>query len=210
MAFSRIMTLIVVFVSLSCLLRTHAARTIQARVWATCRPTTSPNVCLKTILPQVAGLTRYNAYMAAEMEIMATKQQVNTTMNVITNLLAQPGNSKDLSDSLSTCLDQFGDITDDIAKALKQVALRDAAEARFMFSAVLSSYSTCNDQFAEGSSPCPIVDETRGVYDHASNSVDILKAIEDRESRRRAGNSVASPLTGPPPSPCQGQIGLCN
>ncbi|KHN14350.1 hypothetical protein glysoja_012388 [Glycine soja] len=178
--------ILILFVSLSSLiLDTHAARaprTIQTRLYSLCKPTTNMDLCYKTILP------------------------VETTSKLITSLLAKPGNSKDLTESLQICKEQYGNILDSIEESKNQVAQRNVIEARFKFSAAISLQVSCNDSFTAGTSP--IVKEAQDVFDLAGNCLDIMKAIEDRESRRRRGGS---PVTSPSvPSPCQGQVGLCS
>lgn len=132
--------------------------------------------------------------------------QVETTSKLITSLLAKPDNSKDLTESLQICKEQYGNILDSIEESKNQVAQRNVIEARFKFSAAISLQVSCNDSFTAGTSP--IVKEAQDVFDLAGNCLDIMKAIEDRESRRRRGGS---PVTSPSvPSPCQGQVGLCS
>lgn len=118
--------------------------------------------------------------------------QVEKTSKLISVLLARPGNSKDLGDSLQICKEQYGNIMDSMAEAKNQVAQRNVIEARFKFSSVVSYYESCNDSFTKGTSP--IVEEAQGVYDLAGNCLDIMKAIQDRESRRRRGTG---PVTSP-------------
>lgn len=118
--------------------------------------------------------------------------QVEKTSKLISVLLARPGNSKDLGDSLQICKEQYGNIMDSMAEAKSQVAQRNVIEARFKFSSVVSYYESCNDSFTKGTSP--IVEEAQGVYDLAGNCLDIMKAIQDRESRRRRGTG---PVTSP-------------
>ncbi|KAG4948963.1 hypothetical protein JHK82_042156 [Glycine max] len=202
--------ILILFVSLSSLiLDTHAARaprTIQTRLYSLCKPTTNMDLCYKTILPEVVGLSRFSNYKALEVEILATQKQVETTSKLITSLLAKPGNSKDLTESLQICKEQYGNILDSIEESKNQVAQRNVIEARFKFSAAISLQVSCNDSFTAGTSP--IVKEAQDVFDLAGNCLDIMKAIEDRESRRRRGGS---PVTSPSvPSPCQGQVGLCS
>ncbi|ESW19501.1 hypothetical protein PHAVU_006G130500 [Phaseolus vulgaris] len=205
MAFTLINTLCL-FVSFSGLLfHTHAIRTPQARVWALCKPTTNPVVCFKTILPHVITAKKFNAYTALEIEIIITRELVVNTTNLITTLLANPSNSKSLNDSLEICSDQYDNMLDSIKDAMSQVALRNAGEARFKFSAVLSYLSACTDEFDNS----PIVKEGKELYDIGGNCLDIMKAIEDRESRlRRRGATVGSPPAVP--SPCQNEIGPCS
>ncbi|KAK7303542.1 hypothetical protein RJT34_14449 [Clitoria ternatea] len=201
-------TLILIVLSLL-LTTTHAARTPQARVWTICKPTTNPLVCFKTILPQ-ALTGRFNIYKALEVEIAAAQQQVNKTASSINTLLARPDNSKDMAESLSTCKDQYENIVDAINDTVKQVSTRNVVEARFKFSAVLSYHSTCNDEF--GKEKSPIANDAQGVYDLGGNCLDIMKAIEEREARRRegAGNKSNAPSTGTPATgPCKGAIGNC-
>ncbi|KAG4946106.1 hypothetical protein AAZX31_15G122700 [Glycine max] len=202
--------ILILFVSLSSLiLDTHAARaprTIQTRLYSLCKPTTNMDLCYKTILPEVVGLSRFSNYKALEVEILATQKQVETTSKLITSLLAKPDNSKDLTESLQICKEQYGNILDSIEESKNQVAQRNVIEARFKFSAAISLQVSCNDSFTAGTSP--IVKEAQDVFDLAGNCLDIMKAIEDRESRRRRGGS---PVTSPSvPSPCQGQVGLCS
>ncbi|KAK7331254.1 hypothetical protein VNO77_25474 [Canavalia gladiata] len=204
MAFNKILILIF---SLSYLLvNTHAARTPEARLWNICKPTTNPILCYKTIFPQVIN-SSFNIYKALEIEIFATQKQVENTSSLMTTLLAKPGNSKDMIESLQTCKDQYNNILDSIQDALKQVANRNAIEARFKFSAVLSFHSTCNDQFTNGNSP--IANEAQVVYDLGGNCLDIMKAIEDKENRRKRGVTPILPPITPPTGPCVGVIGLC-
>lgn len=73
---------LILFVSLSSLLlQTHAARgprTVQARLYSLCKPTTNMDLCYKTILPEVVGLSRFSNYKALEVEILATQKQVGS------------------------------------------------------------------------------------------------------------------------------------
>jgi len=213
MAFSFIIKTLFLFVSFSGLvLHAHAVRTPQARVWSLCKPTTNPYMCFTTILPHVITLPKFNVYKALEIEIDATRVLVGNTTILINTLLTNPANSKDLNDSLSICSDQFDSMMDAINETITVIAQRNVAEARFKFSAVLSYLSACTDEFTNS----PIVKEGKDVYDLGGNCLDIMKAIEDRESRRRRGAPVPSPVLGPLPvatpvlTPCQNQIGPCN
>ncbi|KAG2395516.1 hypothetical protein LR48_Vigan09g184600 [Vigna angularis] len=208
MAFAFIKTLFLFVSFTGLLLRAHAARTPQARVWSLCKPTTNPVVCFTTILPHVITLRKFNAYTALEIEIETTRELVVNTTSLVNRLLTNPTNSKDLNDSLQICSEQFDNMMDSIKETMTVVALRNAAEARFKFSAVLSYLSACTDEFNNS----PIVKEGKDLYDLGGNCLDIMKAIEDRESRRRRGQPMGSPIVGPPPAvltPCQNSVGPC-
>ncbi|XP_027338249.1 uncharacterized protein LOC113852208 [Abrus precatorius] len=187
MAFNKTLIL---FVSISCLLlHTHAAgmRSPQARVWTICKPTSVPLLCYKTILPKVQSLLRFNMYKALEAEVLLTQQQAQKALSLINTLLAKPGNPKGLTDSLQICQDQYGNILDAVAETIKLVEKRDVSESRFKFSAVISYYSSCNDDF--NNIPAEFVAESKTVFDLGSNCLDIMKAIDDREMARRARTS---------------------
>ncbi|KAJ1414414.1 Pectinesterase inhibitor domain [Sesbania bispinosa] len=206
-------TLLITIFTLSCLLaHTNAVRTPQARVWTICKPTTNPLLCFKTILPQILSAKRFNMYKAVEIEVLAAQKQVQKTAGVINALLAKPGNPKSLNDSLSTCKDQYSNMLDSISETIKVVAQRNAIEARFKFSAVLSYHASCNDDFGAGVTS-PFADDAKLVYDLGGNCLDIMKAIEDRESRRRFAGGKVNPTTPtvPTPSggPCRGVVGIC-
>ncbi|XP_061373646.1 uncharacterized protein LOC133315980 [Gastrolobium bilobum] len=199
--------------SISCILvHTNAVpttRTPQARVWALCKPTTNPVLCYKTILPRAFG--KFNIYKALEVEVIATQNQVKRTSSLIALLLAKQSLSKSLRESLTTCQEQYSNMIDDIDITIKEVARRNVVEARFKFSAVLSYQASCNDEFIDG--PSPIANEAQGVYDLGGNSLDLMKAIEDREARRESkkhskpsSSSSSSPAV---PNPCKGVIGIC-
>lgn len=183
----------------------HAPRTPQARVWSICKPATNPVLCYKTILPIV--LTgKFNIYKTLEIEIAATKLQVDKTAAAINSLIATPGVSKSMADSLSVCKEQYDNMIDSIAETVALVAKRDVSEAKYKFSAVISYHQACNDQFDAGTSP--ITNDAQGVFDLGSNSLDIMHAIEVREMRRR-GNAVPVPSLGSDGGPCKGVIGIC-
>ncbi|CAJ1962900.1 unnamed protein product [Sphenostylis stenocarpa] len=212
MAFIFIKTLFL-FVSFSGLIlhaHAHTARSPQARVWSLCKYTTNPVVCYKTIIPYAIGVKKFNYYQALEVEILATRDLVMNTTNLISVLLANPGNSKDLKDSLQTCFEQYDNIKDSIKESLNLVAQRNVIEMRFKFSAVLSYLAACTDEFPNS----PIEKEGQDLFDLGGNCLDIMKAIEDRESRLRPGASpVPTPIVVTPPSapsPCQNVIGPCS
>ncbi|XP_020203388.1 uncharacterized protein LOC109788934 [Cajanus cajan] len=202
MAFTRTLSMIIVFVSL---LQAQAARTPEARVWALCKPATNPLACYKTILPHAVSAKRFNMYNALETEILATQQQVQTTSERISWLLGNPATDKSTKDSLATCQEQYSSIVDSIHEAIALVAKRNVGEARFQFSAVISFQSSCDDEFEGETSP--IAKESQAVFDLAGNCLDIMKAIEDRESRHHGGTTGAVPTNAT--GPCHNTIGTC-
>lgn len=210
MAFNK--TLIIVLVSLSSiLLHAHAASTPQARVSRICKDVTNYTLCYQTVLPGVERLQKFTIYKVIEIEILETQKQVQTVLKVMNSLKAKPGTSKDMSDSLSVCLDQYDSILTTVEKSLKFVEQRNVGETVMEISSVISFYEACNDQFDENVTS-PIATEAKVVYDLGSNCLDILKVIEDREISRQGANTTMEPPTGPPTpaSPCQNTIGFCS
>lgn len=135
--------------------------------------------------------------------------QLQTTSTVLKLLLANPGNSKEMKGALKTCVDQYKYALDEVKSIMSYMGQRNAAMAQSRVGALMAFGLGCNDMFEGLTSP--IQKEWKTVYDIASNSLDILKAIEDRESRRRGGKAVTAPITSPPASnPCQRVIGPCN
>ncbi|KAK7412803.1 hypothetical protein VNO78_04439 [Psophocarpus tetragonolobus] len=195
---------IMMVVSVWWMVKESEGRSSEERVYAICKGTTSPGVCYRTILPEVAGLAQFNIYKALEVEVVATQKEVQKTYDQILSLLGQAGNSKDTNDTLSDCKEQFEDMFDSIDDSIKLVAKRDAGEARFKFSAVLSYLASCTDDFT---APSPIAAQENIISDLGGNCLDIMKAIEDRDTRR---HFPLTPLPSSPPSPCSHQVGLCS
>jgi pectinesterase inhibitor-like protein len=162
---------------------TYAIRTPQARVWTICKPTTNPVLCYKTILPRALSSPKFNMYKALEEEIKATQVQVVKTVGHIATAILT-SNDKNIADALAICKDQYGMIVDAVAESVLLVSKRNAGEARFKFSGVISYNSACKDVFVESNNAiAPFAADAQAVVDHASNCLDIMKAIEDRDRR---------------------------
>ena len=186
MAFTKIhLVLLIVSISMIFAPTTFATRTIQARVWTICKPTTNPLLCYKTILPQAMETPKFNMYKALETEIQAAQTQVvKTAANIATLIFQSSETNKSVSDALETCKEQYSNIVDAITESISLVSKRDVGEARFKFSAVISYYSACKEAFLESEIDSPIGPDAQAVYDLGGNCLDIMKAIEDRERSR--------------------------
>ncbi|KAL2341514.1 hypothetical protein Fmac_009454 [Flemingia macrophylla] len=192
-------------------------RTMQARVWAICKHTTNAMACFKTILPEALAAKHFNVYTALETEVLATQQKVQTTLDRIDAIVADPATGKSTARSLKGCREQFVFAMDSLNKSIALVAKRNAAEAKFEVSAVISFQTSCgmyfDDMFGSGE-PNPVEKESQGVYDHAGISLDIMTAIQDREDRRHRGvtntTTPATPAAAAAASPCQNTVGTCS
>ncbi|GAU47322.1 hypothetical protein TSUD_377960 [Trifolium subterraneum] len=162
---------------------TDAIRTPQAHVWTICKPTTNPLLCYKTLLPKALSNPKFNMYKAVEVEIQEAQIQVVKTVAKIAGSIFT-SSDKNIADALKICKEQYGNMIDSIIETVTLVSNRNAVEARFKFSAFISYHSSCEQAFIESKNAnSPFADDAKVVYDLGANILDILKAIEDRESR---------------------------
>ncbi|MCH83547.1 pectinesterase inhibitor [Trifolium medium] len=162
---------------------TYAVRTPQARVWTICKPTTNPLLCYKTLLPKALSTPKFNMYKAVDVEIQEAQAQVVKTVAKIANSIFT-SSDKNIANALTICKEQYGNMVDSLIEVITLVSKRNAVEARFKFSAFISYHSSCEQAFVESKNAIPpFADDAKVVYDLGANILDILKAIEDRETR---------------------------
>ncbi|XP_028781873.1 pectinesterase inhibitor-like [Neltuma alba] len=141
-----------------------------------CKDTENPGLCIRTILPTLHG--RLDPYQALVTEIDAAAHYTRRALGIIDRLMAQPNNPKSLSDSLSTCKEQYGNILDSIQTTLGVVAKKAMYDARVSLSAAISYQQTCEDTFKESGVDLPFARQSKHIFQLTGNCLDIMRALE--------------------------------